>query len=212
MPRELYAPAAGQVAYRDVEDPPLGEGQVRVKAEFGAFKHGTELTMFRDVSPFRGRTMDPALGIFVETEGRTWASFPMPLGNMIVGRVIEVAPGVGEVLLGDRVCRHSSLRGSAVWDAKGLWKLPEGMSWKAAVCLDPADFAMAAVRDGHVRVGDDVAVFGLGAIGLFIVQLVRLSGARRIVAVVRAGVAGGGRARGPRARRDAANISGGVPG
>ena len=33
MPRELCAPAACQVAYREVEDPTVGEGQVRVRAE-----------------------------------------------------------------------------------------------------------------------------------------------------------------------------------
>ncbi|MDE0098408.1 MAG: hypothetical protein OXM87_02130 [Truepera sp.] len=42
--------------------------------------------------------------------------------------------------------------------------LPEGLSWKAAVCLDPADFALGAVRAGHVRIA--VAVFGMGATGL----------------------------------------------
>jgi len=183
MARELYAPAARQVAYREVEDPPVGEGQVRVRAEFGAFKHGTELTMFRDVSPFRRRTFDGKLGLFVETEETTWATFPIALGNMVVGRVVEAGPGVSGLAIGERVCRHSSMRDEAVWNADGLWKLPEGMSWKAAVCLDPADFALAAVRDGHVRVGDDAAVFGLGAIGLFIVQLAKRSGARRIAVV-----------------------------
>ena len=183
MARELYAPAPREVACRDVDVSPPGEGQVRVRSEFGAFKHGTELTMFRDVSPLKGRTIDGELGIFVDSDQKGWATFPIGLGNMIVGRVVEVGPGVGDLAVGDRVCQHSSMRDEAVWNAEGLWKLAEDVSWKAAVCLDPADFAMAAVRDGHVRVGDDVAVFGLGAIGLFIVQLVKLSGARRLVAI-----------------------------
>lgn len=182
MARDLYAPAAGEVAYREVEDPAVGEGQVRVEAEFGAVKHGTELSVFRGVSPFKGHTWEPDLGLFVPTDEPTWQTFPITIGNMVVGRVTEVGPGVEGIEVGDRVTRHSSLRDAAVWPAKGLRTLPEGMSWKAAVCLDPAEFALAAVRDGHVRVGDDVAVFGLGAIGLFIVQLVRLSGARLIIA------------------------------
>ena len=182
MPRELYAPDAREVAYREIDDPPVGEGQVRAEAEFGAVKHGTELTVFRGTSPYKGHTWDPDLQLFVPTDKPTWQTFPIAIGNMLVARVTEVGPGVEGLAVGDRVARYSSLRETAVWQADGLRKLPEGMSWKAAVCLDPADFAMAAVRDGNVRVGDDVAVFGLGAIGLFIVQLVRLSGARRIVA------------------------------
>jgi threonine dehydrogenase-like Zn-dependent dehydrogenase len=59
----------------------------------------------------------------------------------------------------------------------------EGLSPEAAVCVDPAHVAFVAVRDGHVRLGDDVAVFGLGAIGLLTVQAARASGASRVVAI-----------------------------
>ena len=41
---------------------------------------------------------------------------------------------------------------------------------------------MGAVRDGLVRVGDAIAVFGLGAIGLFIVQLAKIQGAELVFA------------------------------
>jgi threonine dehydrogenase-like Zn-dependent dehydrogenase len=40
-----------------------------------------------------------------------------------------------------------------------------------------------AMRDGSIKLGDRVAVFGLGAIGLFAVQLARLAGADRVIAV-----------------------------
>jgi len=39
------------------------------------------------------------------------------------------------------------------------------------------------VRDGHVRIGDAVAVFGLGAIGLMAVGLAKLAGAYPVFAV-----------------------------
>jgi threonine dehydrogenase-like Zn-dependent dehydrogenase len=56
------------------------------------------------------------------------------------------------------------------------------MSAEAAVCLDPAVMALA-MRDARIRLGDRVAVFGLGAIGLMAVQLARLAGAARVIAV-----------------------------
>jgi threonine dehydrogenase-like Zn-dependent dehydrogenase len=49
--------------------------------------------------------------------------------------------------------------------------------------LDPAEFALGAVRDGNVRLGDRVAVFGLGAIGLVVVQTLKAAGAAVIVAI-----------------------------
>ena len=42
---------------------------------------------------------------------------------------------------------------------------------------------MCAIRDGQVRVGDAVAVFGMGDIGLMVVQIAKLSGAYPIIAV-----------------------------
>jgi len=44
-------------------------------------------------------------------------------------------------------------------------------------------FALSGLRDGHVRIGDRVAVFGLGAIGLLAVQLARLAGVSFLAAV-----------------------------
>ena len=61
--------------------------------------------------------------------------------------------------------------------------MPEGMPWQSAVCLDPADFALAALRDAGLRLGDGVAIFGLGAIALVAVQLARLAGAGTIIGV-----------------------------
>jgi D-arabinose 1-dehydrogenase-like Zn-dependent alcohol dehydrogenase len=51
--------------------------------------------------------------------------------------------------------------------------MPQGASWKNAVCYDPAQFAMSGVRDANVRVGDFVVVVGLGAIGQIAIQLAK---------------------------------------
>ncbi len=90
--------------------------------------------------------------------------YPATVGNMMVGRVTEVGGEVRRLRPGDRVCLYSGFRETAVAREDACWLMPEGMSWRSAVCLDPADFAVGAVRDGHVRVGDAVAVIGLGAI------------------------------------------------
>ena len=51
-----------------------------------------------------------------------------------------------------------------------LRHLPSDLAPEAAVCVDPAHVAFVAIRDGNVRLGDWVAVFGMGAIGLLAVQ------------------------------------------
>lgn len=64
-----------------------------------------------------------------------------------------------------------------------LRKMPEGSSWKNAVCYDPAQFAMSGVRDANVRVGDFVVVVGLGAIGQIAIQLAKRAGASVVIGV-----------------------------
>lgn len=162
MPKELVALAVRQPALQDYEDGPVPEEHVRVKVEFGSPKRGTELTLYRG---YRG------------------AGFPMGLGNICVGRVIELGDGVEDFSIGDRVAGYSSLRETCTWRAGSVWRMSAKMNWQDAVCFDPAQFALAGVRDGQVRLGDRVAVFGLGAIGMMAVQMARLAGALFVAAV-----------------------------
>jgi len=180
MPTELIAPAREEVAFREYESPPLSPNQVRVRSRFGAAKHGSEMAMFQGYAGHRGN-YDGELHIF--TQESQMVKYPNGLGNMCVGEVTEIGKEVQDISLGDTVFAHGSFRQEHVWGADHARKLPDGVPWQAAVCLDPADFALGAVRDGHIRLGDAVAVFGMGAIGLFVVQLAKLAGAYPVIAV-----------------------------
>ena len=120
---------------------------------------------------------------FLFHPGRESVRYPAGLGNICVGDVVEAGAAVEGVAVGDTVFAHGPLREEHVWEATRGRQLPDGVPWQAAVCLDPADFALGAVRDGHVRLGDVVAVFGLGAIGLMVVQLARRAGAHPVIGV-----------------------------
>lgn len=181
MPRELIAPAREQVAFRDYPSEPLGPDQIRVRSQFGAAKHGTEMAFYKGYGLPRGR-YDQELGIFTG-DAELQENFPALLGNMCIGEVVETGSAVTELRRGDRVFAHGGFRQEQVWRADRVRVLPEGVSWQAATCLDPTDFALGAVRDGHVRLGDAVAVFGMGAIGLMALQLARLAGAHPVIAV-----------------------------
>ena len=174
MPKELICSEPSRVAWRTYEDRPLGPGEVRVRAQFGAEKHGTMAAFFKGYANERGR-LDPNLNLFIPGD-MAWR-YPIPLGNMIVGPVTEVAPDVRHVRVGDRVACFSSFKPTTVARADACWALSPEVPWESAVCLDPATFALGAIRDGNVRLGDVVIVFGLGAIGLVTVRLARAAGA-----------------------------------
>lgn len=181
MPRELIATAPRTPVLVEFEPPPVGPGMVRIVSEFGAPKHGTEMHGYRNDAATSAARYDPEWRAFIpRTDGTS--RFPMRLGNVVVGRVDEVGDGVTAVAVGDRVYGHMPLREVNVVSTERLRPLPPGLSPEAAVCLDPADAALA-MRDAHVRVGDRVAVFGLGAIGLFALQYCKLSGASQVIAV-----------------------------
>jgi len=156
MPRELVALDVRKPALREYEDGPVPEGHVRVKVDFGSPKRGTELTMYR---------------------GDRMPGFPMGLGNMCIGRISDIGEGVEGCSVGDRVAGYGILRETHTWRAQGIYKMADSMTWKEAVCFDPAQFALSGIRDGQLRLGDRTAVFGLGAIGQMTAQLARMAGA-----------------------------------
>lgn len=182
MPRELIAVGVRQPAFRAYEDAPLQPDQIRVHTEYGAPKHGTELHIYRGDSAFADSRWDPDLRAFVPDQGSP-GRFPFPLGNAAVGTVTEVGSEVKGVAPGDRVAGYGPLRETQtwVWGNRGVYPgaraVPKGMTWQNALCLDPATVALGGIRDGGVRIGDRVAVFGLGAIGLLAVQIARHTGA-----------------------------------
>jgi threonine dehydrogenase-like Zn-dependent dehydrogenase len=105
-------------------------------------------------------------------------------GNMVVGEVTNIGRDVEGFQPGDRVLTYGPFSETHTFKpGRRAWKLPDSVDWKSAVCMDPAFFALAAVRDGGVRVGDVVAVFGLGAIGLMAVELALIAGAARVYAL-----------------------------
>ncbi len=179
MPQELICPERRQAAWRDYEPTAPGPAEVRLQAEFGAEKHGTMMAFFKGYALDRG-WYDTELSLYREGESNP---YPVGLGNMLVGRVIECGTECVRLKAGDRVCVYSNFKPALNYGEPGCWKLPDNVDWRDAVCLDPAVFAMGAVRDGNIRLGDCVAVFGLGVIGLMLVQLLKLAGVSKLIAV-----------------------------
>ncbi len=180
MPRELVATAIGVVEMREYSQIELGQHDVRVASRFAVAKHGTEMSFFKGYGLSRG-FYDPEYRLF--RPHREEDHFPVPVGNTTIGTVIEVGPEVRRFALGDTVFAYSPFKEEHVWSEATVRSLPEGVPWQAAGCLDPADFAVGAIRDGHVRLGDAVAVFGMGAIGLCVLQAAQAAGAHPVIAV-----------------------------
>ena len=177
MPLELVADRPGHAVLQSYEESPLKPDQVRMRSLFSSVKHGTELRGFRADSADASDRWDGELRLHRRGEAAA-ERFPRGLGNMCTGEVVEVGSEVENLKVGDNVFAHAPVREIHTVAASSLLISPPGASPQALMYWDPTDFALGAVRDAPVRLGDRVGVFGLGAIGLMIAQAARLCGAR----------------------------------
>ena len=69
-----------------------------------------------------------------------------------------------------------------VWEDR-IHYLSEGLDFEEAAFIEPTSIAIHCVRAGHVQPGQEVAVLGLGTIGLLSVQIARMYGAARVFGV-----------------------------
>ncbi|NLC59077.1 MAG: zinc-binding alcohol dehydrogenase [Armatimonadetes bacterium] len=185
MALELVAVAPGQPELREYSEREPGPGEVLVRSRLATEKHGTMLLFYHGISAMHARAWDGEHGLFQPLDppptGRV--GFPCSLGNMAVGTVAAVGPGVEHLHVGDRVFGHLPIRESHTVPASRVQLAPEGIADEALVCIDPGLVALLGIREGQVRLGDTVAIFGLGAIGLMAVQMARLAGALTVVGI-----------------------------
>ena len=180
MPLEVVSTDGRSFRYREYEMPELGSRDVRVRVEFAAPKHGTELHSLSG-NPHHRKRWDEELRIYLPLP----EPLPLterPVGNMVVGSVSGVGLNVTRFSPGDCVFGYGPIREEHQLPEES-WRPLDGLSETDAVCSDPAHVALVAVRDGNVRIGDAVAVFGLGAIGLMTIQIAACSGATTVIAV-----------------------------
>lgn len=185
MPRRIVTEDGTRFWIVSQELPPLQPEEIRVRVAFAAPKHGTESQMITG-SPFQTKQWDPELRLFLPRpqapETAPIQSAPRGIGNVVVGEVLEVGTAVTRFRPGEQVFGSGQIGEIAQGPEAKFYPLTT-LSPVDAVCTEPGHVAFVAVRDGNIRIGDDVAVFGLGAIGLLTVQIARAGGAHRIFAI-----------------------------
>jgi 2-desacetyl-2-hydroxyethyl bacteriochlorophyllide A dehydrogenase len=148
---------------------------VRVEAIASAISHGTEMLVFRGQVP-DGVELDlPTL--------RGSFAFPIKYGYASVGRVVETGAEVRGLTNGDAVFVHHPHQSTYVVPAAMPIRLPDNLDPSLGVFLANVETAVNVVLDAAPRLGERVAVFGQGVVGLLITQLLRRAGASLIMAV-----------------------------
>src|SRR5215475_10312741 len=136
---------------------------------------------------------------------------PHLLGHEASAQVIEIGPGVTQVKAGDTVVLHwrpsrgiasrtpsyrwrganlnagwvTTFNDHAVVSENRMTPIPADFDLKVAPLFGCAVTTAAGVvnNDAHVKIGESVVIFGIGGVGLNLVQFAQLAGANPIVAI-----------------------------
>ena len=177
---------AGRIEYEERPLASPGAGQVLIQTRAVSIC-GSDIHTFKGKHPF--------------------ALLPAALGHELSGEIVEVGDGVTSLNKGDRVvlepviacgkcefCRRGTYnlctnvsythrQGQGAFapfftaDQNQIHRLPPSVSFEAGALVEPLAVAVHAVKKSGIVLGESVAVFGAGAIGLMILALARLSGA-----------------------------------
>lgn len=79
--------------------------------------------------------------------------------------------------------RHGAFAEYIVVPEHIVYKLPDKVSFEQAAMVEPVAVASHAIRLTPISLGDTVLVVGAGMIGLFLIQVLKLSNAGRIIAI-----------------------------
>jgi 2-desacetyl-2-hydroxyethyl bacteriochlorophyllide A dehydrogenase len=186
-----------KLVYKDVPDPEPGENDVLVKVKAcgicGSDVHGMDGSTGRRIPPIiMGHE---ASGVITTIGSRVqgWKSgdrvtfdstvYPLDDWYTLEGHynlsdnreVLGVSPGSYR--------RHGAFAEYVVIPSHILYKIPDKVTFEQAAMVEAVAVAMHALNLSGIRAGDNCLVAGAGMIGTFIIKLVRISGAAKIIAI-----------------------------
>ena len=148
-------------------------GQVQVRLAVSTISSGTE----------RANVIGSTTVSWKKPEAKE-PVFPRYRGYSSAGVVEAVGEGVEDFAVGDRVAlswsRHSELLNIST---KNVHKLDDAISFSDGAMAHIATFPLAAVRKCRLEPGESAIVMGMGILGMFAVQLLKVAGAVPIIAV-----------------------------
>ncbi|MBP8972447.1 MAG: zinc-binding alcohol dehydrogenase [Anaerolineae bacterium] len=182
MSKALVVTGPRTLGYEEVPDEPLPTNGVRIKTLFSGISAGTELTQYRGTTPFLTKRWDADARLFRPGE-ETSLTYPIRTwGYEEVGEVIEVGSAVEDIPIGARIFGTWGHRTHHLADADYARPrlMPAGLEPILGIFSHIGAIALNGVHDGRVRIGETVAVFGLGVLGQIVAQAARQSGAQVI--------------------------------
>jgi len=158
---------------------PPGPEQVLVKTVLSAISPGTELLVYRGQWP-RDLPVDATIPALAGEFG-----YPLKYGYASVGRIIEIGTHVESAWLNRLVFAFNPHQAYFLSSPEQLVPLPDLMLPDDAAFLPSMETAVSLLMDGRPVIGERVAVFGQGVIGLLTTALLARLPLARLVTLDR---------------------------
>jgi 2-desacetyl-2-hydroxyethyl bacteriochlorophyllide A dehydrogenase len=157
------APYTVDIRDQDLQDP--GPGELLVQTSFSAISPGTELMIYRGQAP-EELSADESITALTGS-----LNFPLKYGYAAVGQVVDAGKGFNQDWIGKNVFSFQPHQTHFIATPEEVFLLPPDISLQAAVFLPNMETAVNLVMDGRPMIGERVAVFGQGIIGLLTTAL-----------------------------------------
>ncbi|MCG3212338.1 MAG: Starvation-sensing protein RspB [Anaerolineae bacterium] len=177
MTQSIYFVAPRRIEIRPEAVPPPGPGQLLVQTTMSAISAGTEQLVYRGQVP-RDLALDETIS---DLAGQF--TFPFKYGYAVVGKVIDLGPGVAPEWQGRRVFAFHPHQSHFLSTPQNLLPLPPGVSEEDALFLPNMETAVNLTLDGQPLIGENVVVFGQGLVGLLTTALLARFPLNRLVTV-----------------------------
>jgi 2-desacetyl-2-hydroxyethyl bacteriochlorophyllide A dehydrogenase len=186
-----------QLVYTDVPEPEIGPGEVLVRVKAcgicGSDIHGMDgstgrrippLIMGHEASGVIARTGSAVTGwnpgdrvTFDSTVYRLddWYTLRGSYNLSDNREVLGVSPGTYR--------RHGAFAEYIAIPQHILYRIPENVTFEQAAMVESAAVALHSINISTIKSGDACAVVGTGMIGIFMIKLLKLSGASPVISV-----------------------------
>ena len=163
--QRLFFTAPYHVEIREMAIQPPGPGEFLVETLVSAISSGTELMVYRGQAPAELPTDENIAALSGSL------AFPLQYGYAAVGKVIEIGSKLARDWIGKTVFSFQPHQTHFRVLPEQVMVLPEGISPAAGVFLPNMETAINFVMDGHPLIGERVAIFGQGIVGLLTTAL-----------------------------------------
>eukprot|EP00985_Skeletonema_marinoi_P016222 scaffold8664_cov143-Skeletonema_marinoi.AAC.2 len=148
----------------------LDPDQIEVESLCSLVSSGTELKIFKGI--FESASLD----VNIKGMADEAMEYPLAYGYSLVGRVVACGANVAdaESLIGRNVFTFSPHSSRVVVDRDAVQIVPDGIEAEDAIFMPSVETALSLVHDAHVRLGENVAVYGQGLIGLLVTAILSM--------------------------------------